>query len=81
MSIILCLKIIIFLTITLKKRIDHGLVTIQDAAYGVACIFLVVTVLIALFKKEQDLPPKETPPPLIETYKISYKILFLGRLL
>ena len=54
------------------------MISIQDASYAIGITFIVVTIMIAVFKNEVDLPIKEIPPSIVETYKISYRILFLG---
>ena len=57
---------------------DKGVVTIEDAVLFYALIFLVVTTLIAIFKKERDLKTNDKPPTIFTTYKTMLKVIFLG---
>ena len=57
---------------------DKGVVTIEDAVLFYALIFLVVTTLIAIFKKEKDLKTNDKPPTIFTTYKTMLKVIFLG---
>ena len=57
---------------------DKGVVTIEDAVLFYALIFLVVTTLIAIFKRERDLKTNDKPPTIFTTYKTMLKVIFLG---
>ena len=57
---------------------DKGVVTIENAVLFYALIFLVVTTLIAIFKKEKDLKTNDKPPTIFTTYKTMLKVIFLG---
>lgn len=56
---------------------NKGLITASDAILAYSIIFLVITVLVAIFKKEKDLVGVNVPPPMMKTYKTMSRIVFL----